>query len=1239
MIHLYHHDMTTTSANPPPPPQEELATTQEIEENHSAVSSMSMISSSLLLRIPMVDDHFVVGDDVEGREKTHRQTPRSSPSTGETGNHNIAQQLTAWIDHYHSNTNNNNQQQQRPAKSSSSTSESNRSAATATLLEHVTSAECQDDFCYLYHCRRHVHFLLQYISKYCHCHHQGIHIMPYPEHFWDNTQDSSTRDRHHNHSRHPKTRYDRNYILQQQQQHQQQQQNSPSNQNSSMNHNNIPFIEYALEELQHYAAVLQEFIHRGFPAQEHDGNFLSFTWYCPMKYDEDDEGQERHDQDIRHRRENEGREMNNSRFLETHHSLSWECVNVLFNIAILYTYRSSAALESSSNRTTTPTRAQWTKAGQYLQTAATIVRYMRQTFYVVSTTTAAGELPPGLSSSLSNHTSSHHSTNTDANAHIVWYSHSLLLGTSKFLEVLQLHLLAEAQRAAYQTFASTTNLPSQLAAAAPSNQVTHNNNKSNETALPSTTATPTPPKHFVLAKLAAAAAPLYLVVEDLCQGNSKQYDNSSDPSDECDDDDDAAAKEDIISRELYNNDDQLYSPTEHSSSQSGPSTSSTATPLVPQQVSQQQWTSTRIIQEWEDSVRAYGMWMTTLAEYHQSWVHRKRNSSSNSSSRSHTTTEYGMEIARLEGALKFADYCREFCESTSVPSVQLLLPQITQLVEEMEIRFEIAKRENDQHYHDNIPDRDELPEITQVLSVKTDIENIRKFLPSLDPERVTLFSNVLEPDVRTYVDMFRMKAQNVIIQTEQLANRQTEIAREQLAAVNLPHSITTYRQQQTGGGLPDDIWTRIVPLQEHNTVEQFTREVWSIRKRSDTANDVLKQIHAQLIDVLEIDSVFRQTNSQFVGHDVQQIQKIFRPILQTYDQVLASAQASDDLLMKRCDMFDTDPKFRLLKLPKAQLDRLFPPIVLAEDRLDDDSNTYDTQTLRDLLVDLSNLFNHRETIIHTLQEYCKTYDISKELSNRSSNASDGTFQQIVDRALTSLQPLVNDMGMNLEKQRKLLFKIKAENEQFMKMRNHQAQRLIESKVSIKGGPIVKIYDALEEVESFKQHIQQGKDFYDIVIPKLHRLHEQVDDVSGRLANERMEYEKLPRRSQRRSEARDNDIGQSMGEYNRHSSHFDTRNCDDYNERMRMSHYHATQSSRPDITPTAQQNIIERMLHPHTTAATSRHEYVSQPSADAYVDDEKVASLVSMDFDPVKVVAALKQHDNDLELALNDLLAR
>ena len=852
---------------------------------------------------------------------------------------------------------------------------------------------------------------------------------------------------------------------------------------------------------------------------------------------------------------------------------------------------------------------------------------------------------------------------------MIWYN-SVLLCNSKFLEVLQLHLLAEAQRAAYQTFVAT-NMPSQPPPTPPTttNHVTSKGATSPSSSLTNSAlgTTTSPPKHFVLAKLAAAAAPLYLAVEDLCQGNSNPYDNSSDPSDEYDDDD-GENEGDIVREELYYDDgvtidkndtrsDQLLSQMqEHSSSQNGPpnstgSASATSmTPSIPkpqeqlQQSQVLQWSTTRFIQEWEDSVRAYGMWMTTLAEYHQSWVHRKRNASTTSGvggSNNHKTTECGMEVARLEGALKFADYCRDFCESTTVESVQLLLPQIKQLVREMEIRFDTAKLEFDQNYNGTtIPDHDELPEIQQVLSVKTDIENISKLLPSLNPQRVILFANVIDPKLRIYIDMFRMKAQKVIVQTEQLANRQTEIAREQLAAVNLPHSITTYRQQQNGGGLPDDIWNRILPIQEQHTVEQFSREVWSVRKRSDTANDIIQQIHAQLIDVLEIDTVFRQTNSQFVGHDVQQIQKIFRPILQTYDQVLSSARISDDLLMKRCDVFDTDPKFRLLKLEKSQLDRLIPPLkATMQNDDDDDGNIYDTIIIRNLLVDLSKLFNHRETIIHTLHEHCKTFDMSEKLMNRCSNASDGKYQQIVDLALTSLQPLVNEMRMNLEKQGNLMSKIKLENEQFMKVRDHEAQRRLVSKVSMRGGPIVKIYNALEEVESFQQHVKQGKEFYDVVMPKLSNLQEQVNDVSGRLAKERMEYEKLPRRAQRRSYTRGNDVVQSTGGYNHNSSRFDTCNVDGYNDRMGMTYTNDTisqQYSRPNVSPNPPQNIIDRMSQP--PQIRGRPEIMSQTETQVYVDDEKVASLVGMDFDSAKAFAALKRHNNDIELALNELLA-
>ena len=39
-----------------------------------------------------------------------------------------------------------------------------------------------------------------------------------------------------------------------------------------------------------------------------------------------------------------------------------------------------------------------------------------------------------------------------------------------------------------------------------------------------------------------------------------------------------------------------------------------------------------------------------------------------------------------------------------------------------------------------------------------------------------------------------------------------------------------------------------------------------------------------------------------------------------------------------------------------------------------------------------------------------------------------------------------------------------------------------------------------------------------------------------------------------------------------------------------------------------------------------------------VDDEKVASLVAMDFDPDRVVQALRKYDNNVEQALNELLS-
>jgi BRO1-like domain/ALIX V-shaped domain binding to HIV/UBA/TS-N domain len=881
-------------------------------------------------------------------------------------------------------------------------------------------------------------------------------------------------------------------------------------------------IDSLMGELQNYAALLEEFMQRGFPSNDMDGvGYLSLTWQCPL-YQTDD---------------------TTSTHYETHHSLAWERVNVLYNLAVLCTYL--AAMELTPGKTS-HTRAQYTKAGLQLQRAATLVRYIRQMYFTSSTSAETDK-------------------NDDSILH-VWDT-SLLLCNSSFCEVLQLHLLAEAQRMAYQTFVATT--PIILSSA---EDVANDKAK-----------LPNKPKHFVLAKLAAAATPLYLAAEDLCQ----EYKS-------------AQHVENGMEDKNPNNLDE--------------------------EDGYHQWTNTQFIQIWDDSVRAHGMWMTALAEYHQSFVHRERQG----------PNEHGLELSRLEGAIKFAEYCRDFCESTTSPSLQQLVQQqVIPILHDMEERYEIAKRENDQLYHEAIPDHDELPEIAQVLSVKTDIENISKLLPALNCEPA-LFGNILDPKLRSYVDLFRSKAQNVIVQTEQLTDQQTESARSQLAIWHLPHSITAYQQEHNGGGIPEDLWNRVAYVQEHHILDQLSRDMWSIRARSDTCRSLVQQIDDVLTKDLQVDAAFRQVHGNFEGHDVQEIQKMFRQALHNYKLLLDSAHESDISLLERCELFTTDPKFRLLKLPKSQLDRMFPPVASAEN-VDVKHNTYDITMLSNCLIDLSTLINDRDNIMHRLKEHRKTYNIGKDLANMGPHTPEDICTHLVDLALETLQPLVHEISLNLEKQAKLLSRIETENEQFVKARDFQLKRRLNppattaSSKLVGGGAIVKIHDSLEEIELFSNHVKEGTGFYDIIIPKLNKLQRQVEEVSSRLARERMDYETSSSRLQHRYDSETISDDRSDRFTRRGEGH----------PIMDLPYSNLQQSSRRQTRPSIQSNGSSDRLQYLQPRREDMD--ISRPSGqtdrpEVRVDDEKLANLVGMDFDPSKVVAALMRHNNDFELALNDLLS-
>ena len=48
----------------------------------------------------------------------------------------------------------------------------------------------------------------------------------------------------------------------------------------------------------------------------------------------------------------------------------------------------------------------------------------------------------------------------------------------------------------------------------------------------------------------------------------------------------------------------------------------------------------------------------------------------------------------------------------------------------------------------------------------------------------------------------------------------------QLASVNLPRSLTAYKQEHAGGGIPMDLWGRVEAIQNSNRMSQLKMDLW-----------------------------------------------------------------------------------------------------------------------------------------------------------------------------------------------------------------------------------------------------------------------------------------------------------------------------------------------------------------------------------------------------------------------------
>lgn len=610
------------------------------------------------------------------------------------------------------------------------------------------------------------------------------------------------------------------------------------------------------------------------------------------------------------------------------------------------------------------------------------------------------------------------------------------------------------------------------------------------------------PRHFLLAKLAAAAVPLYGELEVIIQ-------------------------EDEHAHHLLNQ--------------------------VP-----------ALTNTWADYSRAWGMYMSAKAEYHQAMVGREKK-------------EWGQELSRLDLASRFASLCLQYCERAQLTSLQQLHLAVRNDIKLLHERLHQARHDNEMLHQQPVPQPKDLAEIRGEKLVNID-QPLTKLLLPMQGE--PLFEGGSDtPDIGAYIEQFRTEMKDLLEDLSMDVEERTQAAQAALANANLPHSVTTYEMEQQGGGIPTPLWTRVEKIQQEGHIAKLKQDLWELRDVSEVAKTTFQKVQSQLDFDLESDKLFRKENPKFEGHDVDDIQRRFRQALANYENLLSVAQEGDTILLRRLEQLDVNPKYKLLQFQKAQLDRLLPGTGGI-------GPAFDTTQLRRLLVELSKLIEDRENLLRTLEQEIQDYDIQATLEAHIANGQD--FGAVFKYAKSAFDGLLFEIRANFDKQSALLRSIMLENDFFL-----QAQG--KGDTSATDSCIAMIEDAIVEIKQLSSHLAEGKAFYDVIIPKLEKLKIQVGDVSARLTIERLEYDDQVHRT--RQEAADAEMAKRIS-----------------------SESNATGTARqppPAIPPTP----------PRPTPGPTPVD----------VDDEKVANLVVMGFDPSRVVAALRRHRNDLDQALNELL--
>jgi UBA/TS-N domain len=265
-----------------------------------------------------------------------------------------------------------------------------------------------------------------------------------------------------------------------------------------------------------------------------------------------------------------------------------------------------------------------------------------------------------------------------------------------------------------------------------------------------------------------------------------------------------------------------------------------------------------------DAVRAWGMYMTALAEYHQSQVDNGP-----------------AAAARLENARKFASFCTDFLDSCAIE-----IPALTDFITILDGMPQPPSC--DDPADGLLFDVDELPEIPAqpaVIKINPQLESMLKI-----PTTTTTTTNnlgllhsttttTMRPEFQPLVSQFQSSLQSLVLEKSRLAERKTETARTALQSVHLPQSITAYTNAEQTLSSQQQQQQQQPVLPPHNNNDTTTAE---LQRSAESAWGL-------------VESIDRRIDEDLTGD----IQMTFRNALTQYQTVLEKAALSDSALRDR----------------------------------------------------------------------------------------------------------------------------------------------------------------------------------------------------------------------------------------------------------------------------------------------------------------------------------------------------